>query len=268
MREAATVMLVTDAPDLHVFMLRRNLASVFVPGAYVFPGGGVDAADRDPRAYARVRGLDDARASLLLDRPVDGLRYWVAAAREAFEESGLLLGTAETEFHAERDALNRGEVGWVEALERHAVHLDLGSLAVVAHWLTPLGPPRRYDTWFFVAAAPPGQVGRHDDAETVASEWVRPSEALHRFGTSEIELIHPTMRSLQMLAEFETAAELLAAVHATQSAHATPLVVAEEFGDRLALSGEDRTHARRAWRELGADRDHRDERAAPTQGVA
>jgi 8-oxo-dGTP pyrophosphatase MutT (NUDIX family) len=87
-REAATVMLVRDDPDLQVFMLRRNLESTWVAGAYVFPGGAVDPEDRDPALAARCPGLDDPRASALLGLPAGGLGYWVAAVRETLEEAG------------------------------------------------------------------------------------------------------------------------------------------------------------------------------------
>src|SRR5258706_16359726 len=89
-REAATVMLVRDAPNLEVFMLRRSLRSVFVGGAYVFPGGAVDPADRDPALLPAVAGIDSADASSRLH--LDGaLRFWHAAIRDALEEAGVML---------------------------------------------------------------------------------------------------------------------------------------------------------------------------------
>src|SRR4029078_5008144 len=117
-RDAATVMLVRDAPDLQVFMLRRNLDSVWIAGASVFPGGAVDARDRDPRWEARCAGWDDARATSALARTSGGLGFLVAAVRETFEEAGGLLargtaGTAADGRHdhliAARAALNAGD---------------------------------------------------------------------------------------------------------------------------------------------------------------
>src|SRR3954452_10074924 len=92
-REAATLMLVDDRPDLHVFMQRRNPRSVFGPGAFVFPGGATDPSDSTPEVSDRVRGLDDAVASARLGLPGGGLRVWIAALRETFEEAGILLAT-------------------------------------------------------------------------------------------------------------------------------------------------------------------------------
>src|SRR5580692_10990492 len=95
-RDAATVMLVRDVegpegPDIEVCMLRRNLASEFVAGAYVFPGGSVDPEDRGPEAEALCRGMTDAEASTILGIDSGGLGFWVAALRECFEEAGVML---------------------------------------------------------------------------------------------------------------------------------------------------------------------------------
>src|SRR5213592_1407149 len=117
-RPAATVMIVDDRPDLHVLLLRRRAASQFVPGMDVFPGGGVDAHDGAPEG-APV-DLDDAGASARLGIARGGLAYWAAATRETYEEAGLRLA--------------------------------IGALHYAAHWITPPGPPRRYDTRFFLAA--------------------------------------------------------------------------------------------------------------------
>ncbi len=249
-RDAATVMLVRDDPELQVFMLRRNPASVFGPGAYVFPGGAVDPADRDPEVYRRARGLDDARASQLVGEPRDGLRYWIAAARESFEEAGFVLGEATPSLAGTRDALNAGTLAWSAALAAHDVVLHLDDLAVFSHWLTPEGAPRRYDTWFFVAAAPDGQEGSHDDVEAVHSEWVRPRAALERFRGGDIDLIFPTMRSLLAIARFDRRDELIAAVLAAQPEGTPPLVVDDGSGERVALPGDDHATARRAWAPL------------------
>jgi 8-oxo-dGTP pyrophosphatase MutT (NUDIX family) len=254
-REAATVMLVRDDPDLHVFMLRRNPRSVFSPGASVFPGGAVDPADRDPVVYARARGLDDARASQLVGESRDGLRFWVAAARESFEEAGFVLGDAGPGLAAARDALNAGNIGWAAALAQHDVVLHLDELAVFAHWLTPEGAPRRYDTWFFVAAAPDDQDGVHDDAEAVHSEWARPRDAIERFRSGELDLILPTLRSLLAASRFRRAADLLDAVRAAQPPRVAPLVVDDGSGQRVVLPGDGDTvaaSAARGWAVLRA----------------
>jgi 8-oxo-dGTP pyrophosphatase MutT (NUDIX family) len=262
-REAATLMLVDDRPDLHVFMLRRNPRSVFGPGAYVFPGGAVDPADSDDAITNRVIGLDDGRASALLGLASGsgGLRVWIAALREAFEEAGILLvapeaGAASTAdddpiLADDRIRLNAGEVGLADLLARHGLLLDANQVFLFSHWLTPEGAPRRYDTWFLVAPAPRGQEGSHDDAELVHSEWVRPSDALARYAAGEIDLIFPTLRTLRVLESFESATALLDAVRAANhAADGAPLVVPDFSGQRIALAADDGALAVEGWRSL------------------
>ncbi len=268
-RDAATLILVRDAPPpslqpagppgsaeggLEVFLLRRNPNSAFVPSASVFPGGAVDLDDE----HVPVAGRSDADCDRLLGRP-NARRWWSAAAREAFEEAGILLSTPAPshDLAAERDALNAGHRDFAAVLVEHGLAVDAGALHVVAHWLTPLGAPRRYDTWFFCAAAPDGQDGTHDDAELVHSEWVTPQAALQRHESGDIELIEPTLRTLLALTAFANAGDFLAAVRAVEAessaSHAAPFVVPESQGERIALltheqhSGHD---ARRGWRDL------------------
>jgi len=248
-------MLVDDRPDLHVFMVRRNPRSVFGPGAYVFPGGAVDPADSAEALTHRVIGLDDRSASARLGVASGGLRVWVAALRETFEEAGILLATPPsadaTALDRARARLNAGTVGLHDVLVEHGVALDATGVSLFSHWLTPEGAPRRYDTWFLVAPAPHGQEGSHDDAELVHSEWVRPADALARYASGEIDLIFPTLRTLRVLESFTTAAELLDAVgHANRAADAAPFVVPDSSGQRVALGTDDLAGAARGWRAL------------------
>src|SRR5581483_2715225 len=151
-RDAATVMLVRDTPDLHVFMLRRSPRSAFVAGAYVFPGGAVDDEDAEPAMLRRCHGRDPADADRMLATP-GALRFWVAAIRESFEEAGVLLA---------RDGAGNPVDVDAPVLDGHGAVLDAGALAPIGHWITPAPAPRRYDTWFFVAPAPEGHVYEHD----------------------------------------------------------------------------------------------------------
>src|SRR3954467_1947673 len=216
-------MLVRDRPGLEVFMVRRPPGMAFAPGAYVFPGGAVDRDD----ARVPVVGRSIAAADALMSRP-GALDHWVAAAREAFEESGFLLtDSAPPEVLAARDDINAGVRSFGALLAEHDVAVDVGAMHVFSHWRTPVGAPRRFDTWFFLAAAPPDQVGAHDDNEAVHSEWVRPTEMLARWRRAEIDLVFPTMRTMRVLAQFPTAASLLAAVCAAEAdaKHGAPRVV-------------------------------------------
>lgn len=241
-------MLVRDAsasPEaLEVLVLRRSPAVVFGPGATVFPGGAVDPADHGAITY--VRGLDDVAASREHSLAAGALALRVAAARECFEESGVLLARdARSGVAAEprvewRDALNAGTATFAELLRSEDLVLDARDLVLFSHWLTPLGAPRRYDTWFFVARAPDGHVATHDEVELVESRWVRPSAALDAQVRGEVDLILPTERSLAVLARFATTDELFAALAAVpRDISGRPAVVPELSGERVLLPGDD-----------------------------
>jgi len=221
-RPAATILTLRDAPDgFEVLMLRRNLNSDFVGGAYVFPGGGVDARDTSALARERTNGLSDEAASARLQLESGGLAYYVASVRELFEEAGLLLvcdgsgkllTTSEASARSlakDRRALNAGELDFFELLEREDYYVHASALRYLAHWVTPVGPPRRYDTRFFVALAPSDQVAAHDEGETVAHQWLRPREALAAQARGEFEMIFPTIRNLEAIADFDRADEVL-----------------------------------------------------------
>ena len=260
-RPAATIMLVRDvgsAADaaLEVCMLRRHLNSDFVGGAYVFPGGKVDDEDRSAAASASCAGRDDAEASALLDVPAGGLAYWVAALRECFEEAGVLLAyeaasgprrvpvdlaspEARRRLAALRIALNAGEIPFLDLLQGEELRLAADRVHYFSHWITPEGAPKRYDTRFFVAALPPGQVPVHDEHETVDTVWVRPAEALARAESGEFDIIFPTMKNLQAIARFATSAELLAAAAAIERVPTVlPRVVSDHRGLRILLPGD------------------------------
>ena len=246
-RDAATVMLVRDAPDLQVFMLRRNLRSEWVAGAYLFPGGAVDPEDRTDESYERCPGRTDAAASALLGVGSGGLGFWVAAIRESFEEAGVLLASPRgsagldlSDLESERAAVNCGDRRFLDVLTAQDLVLDVDRLHLFSHWITPAGMARRYDTWFFVAEAPEGHTYFHDDGETVASTWIRPADALERADAGELELIFPTRRSLEALTRFESAAEVVSVVRdASDLPPATqPRIVADGNGARLLLAGD------------------------------
>jgi len=216
-RPAATILLLRD--DQHgpeVFMLQRNKGSAFLPGAYVFPGGALDVSDRDARAARRVRGLTDAEASAKLGLDSGGLAYWIAAARECFEEAGILLAVdaagapvaparvAALEYL--REPMNAGGAKFADLLEAEDLYVPAQEIVYFSHWITAAGRPRRFNTRFFVARAPLDQAGAHDHSETVHSFWISPREALARQERGEIDIIFPTRVSLADLARFTTSA--------------------------------------------------------------
>jgi 8-oxo-dGTP pyrophosphatase MutT (NUDIX family) len=253
-RPAATVLPLRDGPEgFEVLMLRRNLRSDFVGGAYVFPGGGVDGADTGPLAESLVVGLNDAQASSRLGLRSGGLAYYIACLRELFEEAGLLvvcdqhgvakgLGDGPT---IERMALNRRRVndkslGFLAMMREEELLLDLRALEYMAHWVTPVGPPRRFDTRFFVTLAPTGQVATHDAGETVADTWVRPVEALAALERGEFEMILPTIRNLEEIAHFETAGEVLEHARSKDEIpRIEPHIVLEHGEARILLPGDE-----------------------------
>jgi 8-oxo-dGTP pyrophosphatase MutT (NUDIX family) len=244
-RDAATVILVADRPDLHVLMLERTRRAVFGPGATVFPGGAVDAADRDARSRARVVGLDDAGASADQGIAAGGLGFRIAALRECFEEAGILLARDartgnpvdhDADLATARERLNAGAVTFAEVLETRDLVLEARDLRVFSHWLTPVGSPRRYNTWFFVACAPDGEDGAHDDNELVASGWVRPVDALAQHVGGDIDLIFPTEMSLRALTRYLRTSELFADLDAVPRDERGRLrVIADGTGERVAL---------------------------------
>jgi 8-oxo-dGTP pyrophosphatase MutT (NUDIX family) len=247
-RPAATVMLVDDRPDLHVLMLRRSPRQVFATSMWVYPGGAVDPDD----AACPCDGLDDEAAGRRLGLAgAGGLAYWVAAMRECFEEAGVLfasmppvLSAAGVEqrrerLAAHRDALNRGELSFAELVEREELRLRGDALHHVAHWITPLGPPRRFDTRFFLAALPAGEVAAHDEGEAVHHDWVRPLDALTAFHEDRMAMMSPTVRMLTCLAAFGSAAEAVDAAAAGLVPQQVR-VLRNEVEYRLMLPGDPR----------------------------
>jgi glyoxylase-like metal-dependent hydrolase (beta-lactamase superfamily II)/8-oxo-dGTP pyrophosphatase MutT (NUDIX family) len=214
-RPAATLLLLREGPGApEVFMLQRTSKAAFLPGAFVFPGGALDPDDAGERAARQVRGLDDAQASARMGLASGGLAYWVAAARECFEESGILLAfdkngspispqRAAALAHL-RKPLNEGTLPFSEFLQNEDLYIHAQEIAYYSHWITAPGRARRFSTRFFVACAPGGQDGAHDRSETVHSVWISPRDALERGKRGEFELIFPTRSTLADLAAVPT----------------------------------------------------------------
>src|SRR6516165_11022597 len=226
-RDAATVILLReDASGIEAFLLRRTAELEFAPGAYVFPGGSVDACDADPGVGWAGPGPADFAA--LLDVPPDRARGLVCAAvRETFEESGVLLAGPSadelvrdsTVLAADRRALLAGATSLTELLGRRGLILRTDLLTPWARWITPEVSPRRFDTWFFAAALPPGQsataapegFGDHaDPGESEAGTWLRPAAALAAAQEGQITLLPPTAVTLRELGAHDDVAAILA----------------------------------------------------------
>lgn len=252
-RDASTVMLVRDGADgLEVCMLQRNLNSDFVGGAYVFPGGAVDPEDASPETAAVCRGRDDESASALVGVASGGLAFWVAAIRESFEEAGLLLasdGSGSTvsfedpavasRFAIHREAVDAGQRRLSDVCVEESLSLTVGDMHYFSRWVTPLGAPRRYDTRFFVAAAPEAQVALHDDREVIGSLWITPRAALADHESGRMTMIFPTVRTMVALSRFDSAGAVLAHARAQQEVSViVPMMREEGGGLRLYLPGD------------------------------
>jgi 8-oxo-dGTP pyrophosphatase MutT (NUDIX family) len=214
-RPAASVLVLRDgARGVEVLLMRRPERgdNDFRSGACVFPGGVLDAGDRD--SWRWCLGLDDAKASARLGLPEGGLDYFVAALRECFEEVGLLFvcrsdGTAaDLAPHAEalrdwRHRLHRGEATMAALCESFDWRLDLREMAYFSHWLTPVVRPKRFDTRFFVRLAPPGQDAKPDFGEALELMWLTPDEALDP--QRALKLLNVTQRTLKDIHGFDSA---------------------------------------------------------------
>jgi|GEM_PF-395192 len=191
LRPAATVVLLRDAPaGLEVFLMKRHSLSDVLGGAYVFPGGKVDAADADLDMAAHLdQPLEALHAGLneadIPERTAGGL--YVAALREAFEESGVLFAqdhSMQSPDAGRAAALLREGHGFNAVLAQTALRLQTRSVVPWARWITPTSPSvmnKRFDTRFFVAAVPAGQTAVHDSYETTDSIWLGPHEALVQY---------------------------------------------------------------------------------------
>ena len=219
LRPAATVVMLRDAPaGLEVFLMKRHTLSDVLGGAYVFPGGKVDALDAEldiahldqplPVLHA---GLNEADIS---ERTAGGL--YVAALREAFEESGVLFaqGLATQDIDPARAAaLLREGHGFNAVLARMSLRLQTRSLVPWSRWITPTTPSvsnKRFDTRFFVSAVPAGQVAVHDNHETTESVWLSPRTALQQYWAGQIALAPPQIMSLAHLSRHASVDSVMA----------------------------------------------------------
>lgn len=208
-RPAATVVLAREGHEgVEVLLLRRPRRSAFAAGAWVFPGGVVDAADANPALLALNRGPSaEAWARRLgLPDPAEAFGYVVAALREAWEETGILLVEGERPEpqrlrQARIDAL-AGTLSVLDLVTRERLQLATEDLLYIAHWITPEPEPRRYDTRFFLARLPAGTECELHGDELREARWIRPEEAVHAYQAGELRLLPPTVHTLGRLVGF------------------------------------------------------------------
>jgi 8-oxo-dGTP pyrophosphatase MutT (NUDIX family) len=244
-RRAATVMLLrSDAGGgVEVHMLRRRASMAFAAGAYAYPGGGVDPRDDDRQV--RWAGPSRKEWAVRLGVPEQDAQAIVCAAvRETFEEAGVLLAgpTADTvvddttgpEWTADRQALVDRDLSFAEFLRRRGLVLRSDLLGAWARWITPEFEPRRYDTWFFVAALPDGQRTSDDSSEADRTVWTRPGEAATGYDRGELSMMPPTIATLRTLEPYGSPADALAGAAGRDL---TPVLAQAHLnGDELVLS--------------------------------
>jgi 8-oxo-dGTP pyrophosphatase MutT (NUDIX family) len=238
---SATVLILRDGPaGLEVFMVERHREIDFASGALVFPGGKVDPQD-DSDDWADFAPY----AAMAPDRS-----FLIAAAREAFEEAGLLLARrrgAQALLEAEeaglmverwRAGVLDGSVPFLDLLRREELELASDLMVPFAHWITPEGMPKRYDTHFFLVAAPVGQLGQHDGLESVDGLWIAPAQALADAEAGTRTLVFATQMNLAKLARHRTVADAVVATRQSPVVTVLPRVERGAEGRILHIPAE------------------------------
>jgi 8-oxo-dGTP pyrophosphatase MutT (NUDIX family) len=242
-KPAATAVLVRDSDEApEILLLKRLRSAGFVPGAYVFPGGRVDPADAD------------ATLVEMLGSPPRGAEasYWLAAVREVFEETGVLLaraadGTTSPDATADdalahwREALLTGAATLLDVLRAEELRPDVSRMVYCSHWITPVAEPKRYDTRFFLAELPAGCTATIDEREMSDAVWVTARAALDSFQRGELPMVFPTVKTLQLLQPYRSVAEMLDAFRDVDVATVLPRLVRTDDGIGIVVPPEGET---------------------------
>jgi 8-oxo-dGTP pyrophosphatase MutT (NUDIX family) len=231
-RPAATAVLVRDGPAApELLLLKRHHTAGFVPGAYVFPGGRVDPADEEAALLDMLGPVPRGAAAA----------YWLAAVREMFEETGVLLarspeGVACPDASADRtlarwrSALLTGDATLRHVLESEHLRPDISRMVYCSHWITPVAEPKRYDTRFFLAELPAGCAATIDEREMSDAVWLDANAALKRFQRGELPMVFPTVKTIQLLLPFATVNEMLTAFRGADVPTVLPRLVRTKDG--------------------------------------
>jgi len=239
-RPAATVLLLRDGPEgVEVFMATRHQGSSFMPGVLVFPGGGVDPDDSAP-------GLIDAAGPGLPDDAISR----IAGVREIFEEAAFLLARPigggdlvgadrlERIAASHRAALCGGEKAFSAIMTEEGLAPAIDLMVPFANWITPVIRKKRFDARFYLARAPEGQIGAHDDQELINSRWITPAEALAAQARGEIKVVFVTRCNLGLLAKSRTVDEALTAARARTIVPVSPQPFEHPDGPALRIPAE------------------------------
>ena len=234
-------------------MVRRHEGTAFMGGAHVFPGGRVDAADHDGDA-TWCDGVEHAARQLHALSQVEAVAYHVAAARELFEEAGVLLArhpggdyvslaaaADHQRLKLDRERVHEGQTTLRAVIEREGLRLALDALVLFAHWVTPPIDSRQFDTRFFMTRVPPHQAPAHDETETTHSLWTRPADAIAQSTRQEIILPPPTWSTLREIEPFESVKDALAWARRRTVIRRMPKAI-EQDGHRMLLLPGDPLH--------------------------
>jgi 8-oxo-dGTP pyrophosphatase MutT (NUDIX family) len=251
---AATVVVLRDSSaGPEVFMVRRHEGTAFMGGAHVFPGGRVDAADREGNSEW-CDGIPHAEAQLSLLPGAEAVAYHVAAARELFEEAGVLLARDASgafvslagaddhaRFKSARHDVHGGKATLRAVVERERLRLALDTLVLFSHWVTPPIDTRQFDTRFFMTRVPPHQTPAHDETETTHSIWVTPAGAIAHAIAGDIVLPPPTWTTLRELEPFTSVEDAMVWARPRRIVRRMPLAF-EQDGRRFLLLPGDPLH--------------------------
>ena len=250
---AATVVVLRDAERApEVFMVRRHEGTAFMGGAHVFPGGRVDASDRETANARWCDGIADAEARFPDLLPADAVAYHVAAARELFEEAGVLVArdaaggivsladpSTRARLTEDRRDVHSHRATLADVVAREGLRLALDALVPFAHWVTPPVDVRRFDTRFFVTRVPPRQTPEHDDTETTESVWTTAADAIERCLRDDIVLPPPTWTTLREIQAFESVDAVMAWARARTIVRREPKFLEQDGRKMLLLEGAD-----------------------------
>ncbi|MEX1036514.1 MAG: NUDIX hydrolase [Sneathiella sp.] len=246
LKPAATVLLVRDrvskSDKIEVFMVVRHHQIDFASGALVFPGGKVDEGDMDP---ALIEFLPES------ERGDDALRgFKIASIRESFEEANILLArnreTGELVTHDRlemlaakyRMPLQNGELPILDMVKTENLELATDLLGHFAHWLTPTHMPKRFNTHFFIAKAPPHQLAAHDGEESVDSVWVGPNEILEEADKGNYTVVFPTRMNVEVLGRFNSSQDAVENAKGTNTFSVLPQMEVTDEGKFLLIPKE------------------------------
>ena len=236
---SATVLLLKDdGACFKVFMVVRNSGFEFAGGALVFPGGRVDLSDSIMDSNVLAPGFNQLSQ--------EEVSYRVCAIRETFEEAGILLASDRTTaemLNSERclelvsnyrEAVHSGDIKFKDMLIKEGLELVLESLVPYAHWITPARSSKRFDTWFYVVRTPDGQLGAHDEIESVDSMWITPKEAIHGGNSGYFKLIFATKMNLRRIENLNSVSESLKFAMTSKIVAVEPTV--ERKGNKIIFS--------------------------------